>query len=588
MTPAHRVLTALMGSLVLTFSIRQVNFINTDPRKTWISKVYYPEPHPVEVLVKEANKKFEHTLKRQSETLSQAITEYKRRYQMSPPPGFDAWFDFAKQSDSLIIDDYDTMTDPFRPFWGLSSDEVNRRLQMIGDERIANFSIRDHQLIMPSDPVVIGNFQPTIKRWIENHLDILPDMDVIMNGLAEPRIIIPHDELSHLLTTWPSASNPSQANEKTPHHRPIEWLDLSRTSAWDIDTRSCPLDSPSRSSTPPSSHPNPSSFPLPFVTNITHAKSWCDQPSAAYTHGLFLSPYNLRLTSTLLPIFTHGKPSTAQDLLYPPPDYASPSPPPLSNTTTTTTTPQNPNTEDETLPWANKSSTFYWAGSDTGGYATPSTWRSLHRQRFVSLLTNTLNPTTFLTPLKPSLLSPWRWSPFPSTIAALSSLIKVHFTSLTLCTAPACSAQRRTLPLAPPDSPNEIRKHKYLFDIDGFGRTSRFYTLLSTGSCVLKQTMMREWHDDRLVPWAHYIPLSLGMEEVPELVRWLGTTEEGLRVGKMVGEGGRWWRGRVGREVDLEVAFLRGMLEWGRVVRGEERGEGRWRKERQEGRGRGG
>ena len=570
----RRALIALSGLVLVLISMRQLHRDNVDPPKVRFSGLFSPEVHPVETLVTEAKRKFEGRLRRQSQTLSQAVAEYERRYQMSPPPGFDTWFEFAKQSKSLIVDDYDTMTDCFRPFWGLSSVEIQRRLELIGNERVANFSIRNHTLTMPSDTAVIGNFQPTIKLWIENHIDILPDIDVIMNGLAEPRVFIPHDELSQLLTTCPSDDAPLDL-DKTVQQHPLEWLDLGRNTARDVGIRACAIDSPSRGVNAPSlSCDRSTGLPLPFVINATLAKSWCDQPHAFRSHALFLSPFNLHVTSTLLPIFTHGKPSSAQDLLYPAPDYASAS-------AQTDGAPSG-------LPWENRSNTFYWAGQDTGGYATPSTWRNLHRQRFVAFLTNTANPATNLTPYKASRFSSFMWAPMNDTIAHISHMLKVHFSSITLCDPSICKEENAALPVGPKDPPEELQKHKFLFDIDGMGRTERFYKLLASGGCVLKQTMHQEWHDDRLVPWVHYVPVSLGMEELPELIRWLGSTKEGEEVGRGIAERGRWWRENLGRDVDLEVAFLRGLLEYARVVRGDRRRDrdcGRWRRGKGKGKG---
>ncbi|MGG6497011.1 UNVERIFIED_CONTAM: glycosyl transferase family 90, partial [Bacteroidetes bacterium 56_B9] len=70
-------------------------------------------------------------------------------------------------------------------------------------------------------------------------------------------------------------------------------------------------------------------------------------------------------------------------------------------------------------------------------------------------------------------------------------------------------------------------RSKLTFDMDGNGISGRYYQLLASKSVVLKQTLLREWHDDRLVPWAHYVPVSQGLEELPELVSYLTTSVRG-------------------------------------------------------------
>lgn len=109
--------------------------------------------------------------------------------------------------------------------------------------------------------------------------------------------------------------------------------------------------------------------------------------------------------------------------------------------------------------------------------------------------------------------------------------------------------------------------------MDGNGISGRYYKLLASQSAVLKQTVLREWHDERLVPWVHFVPVSLGMEEVPELVRFLAGTERGRRVAREVGEGGAEWFERAVRGVDRGVYVYRLMLEMARVQDpGRERG----------------
>ena len=47
--------------------------------------------HPITHLIAEAEQAWENTLRRQSQSLEQAVREYKRRYKMNPPAGFDSW-----------------------------------------------------------------------------------------------------------------------------------------------------------------------------------------------------------------------------------------------------------------------------------------------------------------------------------------------------------------------------------------------------------------------------------------------------------------------------------------------------------------
>ncbi|KAK3899729.1 hypothetical protein C8A05DRAFT_17880 [Staphylotrichum tortipilum] len=127
----------------------------------------------------------------------------------------------------------------------------------------------------------------------------------------------------------------------------------------------------------------------------------------------------------------------------------------------------------------------------------------------------------------------------------------------------------RFLPWQPRTAP---LRAKLAFDLDGNGISGRFHALLSSRSCVLKQTVLREWHADRVLPWVHYVPVSVGMGELPETVAWLLGTGRGEGVARAIGEGGAGWMGRAGRSVDAGVYLWRVLLEVGRVA---ERGRGR-------------
>ena len=67
------------------------------------------------------------------------------------------------------------------------------------------------------------------------------------------------------------------------------------------------------------------------------------------------------------------------------------------------------------------------------------------------------------------------------------------------------------------------------------------------------------------MPWVHYIPVSLGMEELPELVTHLVVNEAGRRIARDVAEEGREWFGEALREVDRSIYVYRLLLELARL-----------------------
>lgn len=49
-------------------------------------------PHPIHSLIDHAEKRWKNLLDKQSKSLEEAASEYKRRYKRNPPAGFDAWY----------------------------------------------------------------------------------------------------------------------------------------------------------------------------------------------------------------------------------------------------------------------------------------------------------------------------------------------------------------------------------------------------------------------------------------------------------------------------------------------------------------
>ena len=87
----------------------------------------------------------------------------------------------------------------------------------------------------------------------------------------------------------------------------------------------------------------------------------------------------------------------------------------------------------------------------------------------------------------------------------------------------------------------QLSAHKFVLDLDGNSFSGRYYRLLQSKSLVLKQTLFEEWHDDRVFPWVHFVPVSTGFEELPELMRFLATTERGGEIAAQIAADSRVW-----------------------------------------------
>ncbi|KAG8418404.1 hypothetical protein J3458_005822 [Metarhizium acridum] len=112
---------------------------------------------------------------------------------------------------------------------------------------------------------------------------------------------------------------------------------------------------------------------------------------------------------------------------------------------------------------------------------------------------------------------------------------------------------------------NEALRSRLVFDLDGNGISGRWYRLLASKSTPLKQTLLREWHDDHLVPWVHYVPVSQNMGELPELVAYLTSTTRGQQHAQQIAIRGAEWFQQAFRREDMSVYLYRLLLELARL-----------------------
>ncbi|KAF4621568.1 hypothetical protein G7Y89_g14520 [Cudoniella acicularis] len=325
-------------------------------------------------------------------------------------------------------------------------------------------------------------------KMFENLPGVLPDIKFLANHLDEPRVLTP-----------PRLMQGGDSSGK----RQFRVTDLSRRPTWNAITRYCASQQSNEST---QTKPTLETFSLPFVTDRSSDIDLCQHPEYSNMHGLLISPTSFSLIEGLVPILSTGSPSTMGDLLFPSPAYI-----------------ESEFRYDEThdIEWDKKQNNLYWAGSNTGGFSVDEQWRSYHRQRFVTLAQNLGKQQQYYLREKDGIIS-------PSKSSFLNGrLYNVAFTRILQCTPTPCHSQTSYFHLKPWASKDRALSSKLVFDLDGNGISGRYYKLLASHSAPLKQTLFREWHDERLVPWVHYIPVSQSLEEVPELTSTLEPLKEG-------------------------------------------------------------
>ncbi|KAL7952051.1 glycosyltransferase family 90 protein [Trichoderma barbatum] len=495
------------------------------------AKVYGPErEHPVESLVRSGRANFKSLLKTQSGSYKAAVEEYRRRYHAAPPPGFEAWYEFAVRHESPIIDDFDAIYHAVSPFWNLSGKRVAETMNQI------HFAQNSEMWFCHFNGESASSDCSHAYRVFDRHLKYLldtlfqglngtlPDVQFLVNHFDEPRILVP---------TWGA--------EEIRNHPQFNITNISRQPIWDEVTKFCTSKEGSKKAKTQSSV---QLFDLPFVTDQSSAMNLCEHSEYRNMHGLFMSPVSFSLVEGFVPALSTGSPSTMGDILLPSPAYIEG---------------EFIYDDSKEVGWDEKRNNLYWAGSTTGGFATGANWPNYQRQRFVKLAQNIEQRQYYYLREMGGIVQ---------RIASSflnGRLFDVAFTRIFQCDRKYCRDQKRYFKVGGWADKDKALQSRLVFDLDGNGISGRYYKLLASKSAPMKQTLLREWHDDRLVPWIHYIPVSQSMEELPELVFYLTSTEAGQQRAREIAEQGRDWFFKALREKDMAVYMYRLLLELARL-----------------------
>ncbi|KAF3927280.1 hypothetical protein ABW20_dc0110249 [Dactylellina cionopaga] len=262
----------------------------------------------------------------------------------------------------------------------------------------------------------------------------------------------------------------------------------------------------------------------PYVESMDAANDICQHPDYENQYGFFTSPCTFVATSNLVPIFSVARISTMRDILVPGHDYRE------SHFL-------NENDTD-TQTFLLKEDKLYWRGSSTatpiGTWATNDSWKTNHRVR---LLLQVKNNTDF----------------------------NVGMTSYIQCDNDVCDTMAKELGSPPRATHEESFNYKFVMDMDGNGYSGRYYRLLLSNSVVFKQTLVEQWHDDRLFPWVHYVPVSVGFGEIEDLLGYFARDERGKELSRMIAAESTLWTKKALRQIDMTIYEYRLLLEYARL-----------------------
>ncbi|KAH6670939.1 hypothetical protein F5X68DRAFT_278823 [Plectosphaerella plurivora] len=538
--------------------------------------------HPIDELIETADDTFDKLMKKQSKTVEAAAEEYRLRRGRHPPPGFDTWFTFAKERNAVIVEEFfDQIYHDLEPFWALQPGQLRR--EAAAYEMF--ITVRNGYANCTSDW-----FWTTIWLDLIQTIDhLLPDMDIALNPMDEPRIIAPYEDISQYVEQARKTKYLAKPEDVSSEYQKLPAKNMVETSLkvqkktwykkgryWDLARRGCAPDSPARTAPLQESFNGPPTFSTEnaephmhrgYVANSTMARDICHQPDLQGFNGIFIEPLSISTTPTLFPMFGGSKLSINNEILLPAPMYWK---------------------EDERFTggddhggaWATKVAGVIWRGVATGGRNRVNNWKGFQRHRFV-----TMSNESEVYAAEHNLWPPINFSMPGAAYNILAhaagkmnewlrSWANVAFTDL-MCEPNEdegkCWYTGPYYTIAPGLTMAQQFMFKYLPDIDGNSFSGRYLGFLRSTSVPIKATVWREWHDSRLLPWKHYVPMDTRFIDYYGIMQYfLGYPAAGLpghdEQAERIATAGKEWAEKALRREDMQIYTLRLLLEYARVT----------------------
>lgn len=563
------------------------------------------EPHPIRQLRHEADQRWRKYQSERSLTLRQTVEKYRRRYGRHPPPGFKEWYKFARERNVFNIDDFDQVMDDLRPFWAIDPKTIRLHAAHMWenpDDGIAGIHIRNHRVAHLNN----HNWRSeTLQKLIESFVEYLPDMDIAMNRLDQPRLVVPWEDMQTLLAKeYETRAIPAEVvdsfttkqdyllditiedpKDDTSERLDADWVPRPGKPYLELASLACPPDSPVRTNMSESEADSLYKDSLGgLITNFNRSTDLCIAgPALQNRHGFLYSASSMIASKKLLPVFGECKVNVNSDILFPANMYHKHDE-------------RYEYSPEDDLTWEDKTDTLFWRGVSSGGVQNAENWSTMHRQRLVQLLNGT---TMSMAGREVRVVSETGQSREgrkktyenfdhfqPSRFA--EEYTDVGFVELVGCLPGDCPFYKDVFSLKPQVTLSTQFRNKYLIDVDGATFSGRWRAFLQSKSLGLKATIFREWHDSRLFAWQHFVPVDNRYDDLYSLLTYfIGYGEPHARragpeaddhvntavympshdgEAKEIARQGREWAEKVLRTEDMEVYMFRLLLEYGRII----------------------
>lgn len=514
-------------------------------------------------------------LSKRSTDLETAADRYRARRGRHPPPGFDRWFQAALDSDAVIVEDYfDRIYKDLTPYWALDPNTLKERASAW------HFVVKVRNGTASGEGDV-GDRVPWLQLWtdlVEEFAGNLPDVDMPINYMDESRILVPFEDVAELVKQEAQEKRMPRVEEVTTQFNGLKDIDDARPQPydpkwlgpsenyWNLAAKSCGPDTPAYGVKQVEDLSGPAEFPQNYkssysykgyIQNWTAAMDPCLQPHIRQLHGTFIEPISLSSTEELIPLFGGSKLPMNNEILIPGAMY-------LSKREFYS------GGENHGPSWSRKKAGLIWRGDGSGGRTKEHTWHHFQRHRLVDMLNSTsvsrveaegTRAMTFELPsqdmypsrrVKDRELGTW--------LKTIADTAFVH-----LCTPVECEffneffKRTKQLPM------KKQYYYKLLPDADGNSFSARFRGFLLSTSLPLKATIYAEWHDDRLVPWLHFVPLDNTFQDLYPVLEFFADNGPGDVAARFIAERGKEWAEIVLRRDDMRIYVWRLLLEWARV-----------------------
>lgn len=293
------------------------------------------DSHPISFLISEADKRFQKHEDDISRTFQETVTKYRRKNERHPPPGFAEWYKFARKRDVHNIDDFEQIMGDLRPFWSIPAVKIRSEASHLSeqDRDINAIHIRSGKVVKTG----ISNWRlEGYTEMIQAFVDKLPDMDIPINAMDQPRVIVPWNGLQKSMAEEKQSRKeyPETINNFTQHmigfrtwaldqdrrfRNQTGWMNATGKQFMKLAKTACPPDSYATGGEAiETAEQRWKILPGGFISNRNLSTNLCTMGlEIQELHGFMMASSAMRVTHKLVPIFGESKTSVNNDILIP-------------------------------------------------------------------------------------------------------------------------------------------------------------------------------------------------------------------------------------------------------------------------------